>query len=75
MCHSLLRIRYKNDKTVQIVECESEAHKESKIREIQSKPEVAKITVYLCQQEVKRVETWERNAYIPPTSTPEGTPG
>ncbi len=66
MCHSLLRVRYKNDKTVQIVECESEAHKESKIKEIQAKPEVSKITVYLCHQEVRRVETWERSAYVPP---------
>ena len=68
MCHSLLRVTYRNDKNPpDVVPCESEEHQRTKIAEIQARSEVQRIAVFGCDYHIERVEDWRSTPYITPT--------
>lgn len=72
MCFAILRVSYKNDKGATTSECDSPAAMKIKIAELQAKPEVSKVGVFVCQQHIERVENWVATPYTAPAS--EGQP-
>lgn len=65
MCHAILRVTFKNDKTVQTVQCDTTSLMNTKISELQGNEQVSKIGVFVCQQHIERIEEWRAKPYTP----------
>jgi hypothetical protein len=64
MCHAILRIVYKSDKTVQTVSCDTASAMRTKISELEANEQVVKIGVYVCQQNIELIHEWRAKPYV-----------
>jgi len=69
MCYAILRVTYKNDKGATMNDCDSPLAMKTKVNELQAKPEVLKIGVFVCTQHIERVEEWKATPYAAPLET------
>jgi hypothetical protein len=64
MCHAILRVSFKNDKTLQNLTCDTAGAMRTKISELQANEQVQRIGVFVCQQHIERVEKWSAKPYV-----------
>lgn len=66
MCYAILKVGYRNDKERKNFDVPLQENLEARIREHQSKPEVMKVEVFVCNHVISKKESWDESPYKAP---------